>query len=526
MERHEMFIMKSFAYYDAGMVAAVGPMLDHVYNVLRAFVWRSSKSGDKEMRKLNNNGLLVTRISQKKIGEHVGLSREQTNRHIALMKDLGWIKTIKPPRGGSTIYVLGRTQTIDNCEMDGFYADTWQRRLWDIICRQSKKEFGMDAKPTDLDITTRAEITKKFVTSTRKATKAPSRKKVARKKPTVRKKTNSKTSTSGTNGEALDPVIPTPPQTTEQVPLCDVNITGGVKSASQGVCHQHHTIEVNKEEVENDIELDKDLARGTSSPRVCTSTIAQTLSSTRGEVRDKTTENDVDFSSSSSSSIEGVGIKTTSSHEDDPVEDSRCNSEICTQQASSTISPATPRVVAAPAVERMANIDDEYRRVLGERQDRRQAKAQRRAARYKKGYVPKDTPVTRLRAVWENLMTEHFSGVVMERWKSRENGMMSQMLKNYDESIMEGALIYLIENWGEIQRRYFRGRGGMPSLGVLRKFSASLVPESQRWMEYHRLHNEVQAWFKANPDNFFPPDGLLDRYRAAQEAARTLGVID
>jgi len=119
----EFYLRKDFGFIDLGIPAAVGIPTVAVYEVLRRYIWRSTTTGNGKARKAYQNGKLTSKVSQTNIGLLLGVCRQNVNKHIKTLKDMGWLDT--QGKDDELVYILGErvlTSTGDKAEV--FYADS------------------------------------------------------------------------------------------------------------------------------------------------------------------------------------------------------------------------------------------------------------------------------------------------------------------------------------------------------------------------------------------------------------------
>jgi DNA-binding Lrp family transcriptional regulator len=140
VRRSEQFIIRDFEFYDSGVLAAYGPMLFDLYELLRRYVWRSDTKGAKVQRQLWRDGQLATLVSQSELGEQLNVSRQTVSKYLREMKALGWVKT-EDLGDRELAYVLGeRLPTSDGQRHEVFYADAWMRSIWEGLEQEAKAE--------------------------------------------------------------------------------------------------------------------------------------------------------------------------------------------------------------------------------------------------------------------------------------------------------------------------------------------------------------------------------------------------
>jgi len=108
-------------------------------------------------------------------------------------------------------------------------------------------------------------------------------------------------------------------------------------------------------------------------------------------------------------------------------------------------------------------------------------------------------------------------------WGPKDKSMCWDLIEKYDGPRIEQALRYLITEWDSINLRLFKKSGGLPTLRVLVKLHDTIVVEAHQYAGYAEVKAEYDKWMKDNPNQFYPPKDVSDRYEKAKKQMASLG---
>lgn len=220
------YIRVPFAFEDACVPQVIGELEIRVFNLIRRYVWRG-RSGSQQAQELKREGRIYARISQAKLAEYTGRSRETVNRALSKLKVLGWLEVIPSKSPGPAFIVVGeRIEDSQGRKHEALYFDAWMEDLWDHLEREARKEFGEEEDPKYPE----AEFDPTPAEDRSSVRFSPVPWRVKQVRAFVGRCDAGVTEHSG----------------------CDADITGGVISTSQGVCAGRHT--GNREEKEENNE--------------------------------------------------------------------------------------------------------------------------------------------------------------------------------------------------------------------------------------------------------------------------------
>jgi hypothetical protein len=128
-----------------------------------------------------------------------------------------------------------------------------------------------------------------------------------------------------------------------------------------------------------------------------------------------------------------------------------------------------------------------------------------------------------LENLWRDLMEVHQPKLTIAKWGGKERGQAWQLVEKYDGKIVQDALRYVVENWESIRKRFFKGSGGKPTVGLVLRLHDSLVIEAQTWSEHQGTISEWEQWFRDNPHDL-PSSDLRARYERAKKDLQGLGL--
>lgn len=144
--------------------------------------------------------------------------------------------------------------------------------------------------------------------------------------------------------------------------------------------------------------------------------------------------------------------------------------------------------------------------------------------RTKKASPYKEGLYTELELVWRECLDRLAPGVTVAAWQVRERSQIKGLLDRYGPDVVQDALRYVCRRWDFLRKRFFRGQGGVPSIGFLVKFHDVIVPEAQQWHQVETVKRERDAWFADNPHEYAAPPELEARYEQIRPLLRSLGM--
>lgn len=117
----------------------------------------------------------------------------------------------------------------------------------------------------------------------------------------------------------------------------------------------------------------------------------------------------------------------------------------------------------------------------------------------------RDVPISmkqafrQMEAEWREGMKQRFPDVTVAMWGAKERGCVKPLVEAYGVQVAGISVSYVLAEWESISERFLRGRGAVPSLGVLSRFHDVLCIEAQRWITLKKLEDELVDWSKNNP---------------------------
>lgn len=132
--------------------------------------------------------------------------------------------------------------------------------------------------------------------------------------------------------------------------------------------------------------------------------------------------------------------------------------------------------------------------------------------------------VRRLERCWREEYKQAFPDVPISKWAGRENGQVRSLVVKYDVGKVESCLRYVVANWDKLGPRFKNGPK-FPSVGFILGVHDTIVPEADAWIKVASVKEEWDAWWKANPGKFDPPDDLERRYDACRKELSRLGLL-
>lgn len=545
-----MYVRLDFILFDSGLFAVLDPRLWLLYLHLRRFI-RRAKLKTPQMRRLHEQGKVFAHVGAEKLAKLTGYAhRQRVSPLLAQLEQLGWVERVPAAPGHADLYVLGeKVQDARGRGHEVLHADGFVQELIDWLLVQCDEDFGPlpdkggsgddaleypYARLTEVCVCWRIRKVREYL-----AVHAPG------------------FSSGGGAEEALNTCTRTPQSSSEGTPQ-----SSSTWNSVEFTEVENHS-EVKKEEKGSLREpgggslrspsagLPDPVSMPCSSLGIYSEESGPRLGSGLGEIR-KTEIPEGRESSAEIYSVETAEVPVPLHAPPSPP----------LLRAAADLAQASPRPVPAaawvanpvarpaqPPKARTAGQGDHVDAVPGpvpgippragslratpaELQavvDR--AKAASKAAATAKlavqarkdrnaanlaGKAPAGTQkaaMERLEGTWRSLMAGILPDVTLARWGGKERGQARQLVDKYSVDIAEGALRYLVLEWGPIRARFLKSSGGVPSLGLLLRCHDVLVVESQRWVAYYDTKLAVDAWWQANPDGVQLPQELDDRWR-------------
>ncbi len=543
--RNEFFIKRDFGFYDTGILGVLPDTLFNIYEILRRYVWRSYESGDPKWRRLYADGKLAATVPQSEISAALNCGREIVNRHISTAKNLGWLKVRQDPNARrAATYILGeRVKDGKGRYHEVFYADAWMRDLWDRLEAAANVNSDGSEKVSKLPWDERREICRAWMAESAK-------------NPAKLKLEPSLTPGEDETGEDVsDPDQTADPE--RELPELLVTLGlgpnyldfhSGVTKISQGVSGKDHTSHpdvlkkdhtiIEKPSAKKNRELEQQYRpaseRGVEHLSTPRKTRTQPFPSPESE------------RSSESKELKTITSPRTTEKESSrfldllPENNSPESSASAPDFSSNSAYTSSDQSSAESRVAKLAEIAEgripapldrtgETYRAKVERERARQAQiSASRASRLRNfdGTKPYEVRqvLKHLEAIWSAESKAKF-GPSAGAWQIQDRKMMESLLKSYTVEMLEGGMKYLVGNWDGLSKRFFKGNGGLvPSLGVLSRCHATIIPESAKYAEVADLANEWNSWWVNHPDDS-PPSDLQSRYDQNRDKLKALGLV-
>jgi len=125
---------------------------------------------------------------------------------------------------------------------------------------------------------------------------------------------------------------------------------------------------------------------------------------------------------------------------------------------------------------------------------------------------------------WTSMMQARFPGVKLAAWAGKERGQVKLLMEKYGGPITRLALDYVVSYWDDIRNRFFKGKGGVPSIGFLLKFHDVIVIEAQRRSEWLKVKEDWERWHTQNPSSPYPPPELEAQFQRCKRDVEGLGL--
>lgn len=542
-DRQEFFIKREFGVYDSGLLVVLGNRRMHLYEVLRRFVWRSKEVRD-DLRRYVKDGKLVAKVRQQLLADYLGLERTpRISEDLQMLYELGWVQKEKPLQeesgGVVNIYALGQFLEDQNGRRhEVFYADAWVRELLnhlDSVARQEMEDGSVTMMA--LPIKERIELTRAFII------KSGAR---------LLETDGRKVSTGPRVPEASDPgghLPPTPhPETGSRKPGTDNPDTPYRWSSATGRRLPPRARPAIRKPGTEDPESD-----GYDTERASTFTF-EGKGPLRLGVMDPyaggyplSREAEVEKSLSTVMPDAAASGADVGGGEDPGLDAEPEQHEAAQDEAALVVEPqeaalgeehGESALAVRPAdgkllelhsvVAEAARRSAAQLRANAERSLKRKAQADQKASNLqgKPIVLSERKQLKRCEEIWQRELRSKYPGIDFAAWGAEERGKCRHLLTKYPGEIVEHALNYLVAEWEGINARLLKGKGSVPSLGLLVKVHDILVPESQTWQASRDVIDEYQRWFKANPGNPYPPEDLERRYRQATQGKPRSGATD
>lgn len=131
--------------------------------------------------------------------------------------------------------------------------------------------------------------------------------------------------------------------------------------------------------------------------------------------------------------------------------------------------------------------------------------------------------VKRLQNVWVPEMRQRFPDLTIARWDGRNWGQAWKLIEKYDGESAAAAVKYVVRRWGDFSERYFKGKGTVPTIGMILNLHETIVPVAVQWEKHADTLEEWEKFYAENPYED-PPAELEKKYRAAKAKLTQLGL--
>jgi hypothetical protein len=459
----EHFICKDFPFYDSMVMPVLGLQAIAVYEVLRRHIWRARDRGAPKVREAFRAGKLAATIGRTKVAELTGLSVKQVGREMNTLRRIGWVRSANGFRKGEALlYQLGERQTG---YPEHFYADGDLRELW-LTLEALAEERGLE-RVTELPCAVRREVAQGWFDGV--GTVSP-------------------------KGRDCESQPPSEGRDCESLRMGEPS--GGEE----------------KEKAEN---RDRASANDSTGPQPKALEAGARKSGSKNKGRPSGTR---------------MGSAQTDADRE------RGGAEFAIDEEPEDRFAAAAEAEQAGRAKSDKQVAADVRRAQARNKGKRSKQVaatqqnEQRARNLKGGQAPPNIyrEAKRLWGVLQGLLEEVDSDFPRTAWNAKANvkarGQMSQLVEMYGGEPTELTLTYMVRNWELITERYFKnGSRGFPNLGALFALHESLYREAVVWGKHSAVLQEWDDWQKANPNDFYPPDGLKVRYQKARESLKGLG---
>lgn len=175
--------------------------------------------------------------------------------------------------------------------------------------------------------------------------------------------------------------------------------------------------------------------------------------------------------------------------------------------------------------DRMSNLNEVMERAKAKTKASNEKRLQKALERDKRlaNLAGSDVPVQQKKSLaavsraWSEELHSKYPDLVFAEWGPKERGICRNLLEKYPCQVTLTAVRYVIRRWDDIEARFFKRTGGVPTLGFLVRFHDTIFLEAQRWEGLSKVQEEWDRWFRENPGKH-PPSELVDRYQKAKVA--------
>lgn len=155
------FVPHFFLSVDMGVPRIIGADALAVYDVLRRHVCRDDRASRGRLGDLYRTGHLVCSLSQAEIADFLAYSDRSIRRHVACLKDHGWIELygLISHHSSVPIYRLGGLVSTKRGEglTESFFADEWLQRAKRALTKHTRKVLK-DPDASYRDLSTRDRV--------------------------------------------------------------------------------------------------------------------------------------------------------------------------------------------------------------------------------------------------------------------------------------------------------------------------------------------------------------------------------
>ncbi len=531
--RDEQHLRRGFSFLDSGLLACFPAAVFNTYEIIRRHVWRSEETGDPAWRAWYRKGKLAATVSQDHIAALTGREKRTISEHIATFKELGWVEVIQDPQAKRpATYIVGeRVKNSKGMYSEVFFSSSWLSGLLDAQRDEAEKQFGPGTGPTRLDVDTRIAICRQWIETTSQG-KAKQSVKIKREKTTLLP--------CGTDKNKMPTMFdgwrPPAPQAQEQL-----HPQGGEGCNWQRIRIENPSGEENKElEYTNAAEPTDpsgSLVLPASPPRAGECVFRDPALSGNGW----------SVSSDGNLAIETSGLSSSARLVSQPTELTADEQPVPIEPVQVQVTPDEPdksppnppeptvdqrmarlaAVAAGTAVATYDHTGETFRERAERARTSRVESLARKAAKLKNFDSTKPgelrQAVKHLEGIWSRESKAKF-GPVAGVWQPADRKMCETLLKSYKIPDIEAGIKYLVGCWDSLNKRIFKGNGGkIPTIAVLHKLHASIIPESVDFADTIVVADEWRAWWEQHP-NDNPPDDLDRRYQQALPKLRSIGV--
>lgn len=519
--RGQGYIKFDFGVLDTGIWGCIPMPVLLLYLTIRRHVWRSLEAGAPRWRSLFKQGHLAASVTQTELGEYFQREKKTINEYMPTLKKLGWVKVLQDPdckRAAS--YIIGeRLKTGSGKHQESFFADQWVNELWDRIYEAGQTEEGQGSNFNALPWDRKREICEQLIAET--YGEAPSEAPIIAADTPVDPPEFDQFCTEQTFRM---------PGKTDNEPDSSIPGTGKKRPMGPG----KNGLTYGEAPAESRSRISKSLRDYNRKPEHISGELGADPERSSPSRRAPAKPGEVCLPEAQPQPRRGTGEPARSEGPEHVFKKKEVSAEVSQlTQFSSTDEPDVnqrlARLTAVAEGEAPAALDPNGETYKARVERARQQQADRAQAKEAKlrnfdGNKPTEVrqAIKHLEGIWSAESKAKF-GPIAGAWQPSDRKMVEGLLKSYKPDLVAGAIKYLLASWDGLNKRMFKGNGGkIPTISVIARLHATIIPESVDYTELSVIAEEWQTWWDQHPSEA-PPDDLSRRYQEALPRLKAIG---